>query len=301
MTMNNRWWIYQKSRFPVFAHGPMVVIFCLSVMLFSSLQQGEIPEFARVVGAAVSTLILFFQLRVADEYKDFETDSRYRPHRPVPSGLVSLPELARLAFLGALIQFWIALSTDIGLLPILILVWLYVALMTKEFFVAAWLKKTPSVYLVSHMIVMPVIAFYISAFDWLCACREMPAGLGWLLMLSFGLGLVLELGRKIRMPAAEQEGVETYSALWGGGTSIFLWAASVAIAVLAYAKAVSFIAAGGLYLAIGFAVFFFALIIALSFRANNRNSVAAKLIEPGSGVVAMLLYLGLGPLQAMLA
>jgi len=279
----------------------MVVIFCVSVMLFSSLQQGETPELVRVVGAAVSTLIIFFQLRVADEYKDFETDCRYRPHRPVPSGLVSLSELGRLAFLGALVQFWIALTTDIGLLPVLVVVWLFIGLMTKEFFVPRWLKRTPSVYLVSHMLVMPVIAFYVSAFDWLCACRDMPFGLGWLLLLSFGLGLVLELGRKIKTPLTEREGVETYSALWGGGTAIFLWAASVAIAVLAYGKAVSFIATNGLYLAIGMAVLLFALIIALFFRTNDRNAVAANMIEPGSGVVAMFLYFGLGPLQAMLA
>jgi len=299
--VNSRWWVYQKSRFPIFAHGPMVIIFCSSVMLFSSLQQGEMPDLVRTMGAAVSAIILFFQLRVADEYKDFETDSRYRPHRPVPSGLVSLTELARLSFLGALIQTWIAVSIDIGLLPILVLVWLYIGLMTKEFFVPNWLKRTPSMYLVSHMMVMPIIAFYVSAFDWLCACREMPVGLGWLLLLSFGLGLVLELGRKIKSPEAEREGVETYSALWGGGTSIFLWAASVAIAVLAYGKSVSIIATGASYLVVGIAVLFFAVTIALLFRANERNSVTANLIEPGSGVVAMLLYLGLGPLQAMLA
>ena len=34
------------------------------------------------------------QLRLADEFKDFEEDSRYRPYRPVPRGLVSLRDLA---------------------------------------------------------------------------------------------------------------------------------------------------------------------------------------------------------------
>ena len=81
--MNNRWWIYQQERFPVFAHGPLVIIFCLSVLLFSALQQEDpgMPPMIQVVGAAISTLILFFQLRVADEIKDFETDCRFRPHR----------------------------------------------------------------------------------------------------------------------------------------------------------------------------------------------------------------------------
>ena len=229
----NRWWIYQRERFPVLAHCPMVIVFCLSVMLFSSLQVQETPGILRVLGAAVSALIFFFQLRVADEHKDDEIDARYRPERPVPSGLVRLKELARIAWIGAAIQFLIAVNIDFGLLPILILVWAYIGLMTREFFVADWLKKTPSVYLLSHMLVMPLIAFYVSAFDWLCDCREMPAGIGWMLVLTFGCGLVLELGRKIRAPGAEQNGVETYSAAWGRDLALIVWCVSVAVAVIA--------------------------------------------------------------------
>jgi 4-hydroxybenzoate polyprenyltransferase len=300
--MNNRWWIYQKERFPVLAHGPMVIIFCLSVMLFSSLQQGEIPGLERVTGAVISTLILFFQLRVADEFKDFDIDSKYRPHRPVPSGLVTLSELGRLAWIGAAIQFYLAVSIDIGLLPLLLMVWLYMGLMTKEFFVPEWLKKTPSAYLFSHMLVMPLIAFYVSAFDWLCDCREMPAGLGWLLLLSFGCGLVLELGRKIRSPGAERLGVETYSALWGTGISVSIWAASVAMAVVAYSRAAELISGSALYVSIGtgIVVLSVSMIVALLFRTNVEHPGTDKLIEPVSAVVATLLYLGLGPLQALL-
>ncbi len=212
--MTNRWWTYQKERFPIFAHGPLVIVFCLAVMLFSALQQGhELPDIARIAGAVISTLILFFQLRVADEFKDFDLDSRYRPHRAVPRGLVSLNELAKLAFAGAAIQFLIAATIDFGLIPILIGVWAYIGLMTREFFVPEWLLRNPTAYLLSHMLVMPLIAFYVSTFDWLCDCRDMPQGLGWLLLLSFCCGLVLELGRKIKVPASERTGVETYSGL----------------------------------------------------------------------------------------
>lgn len=271
-------------------------------MLFSSLQQGEIPGLERVAGAVISTLILFFQLRVADEFKDFDIDSKYRSHRPVPSGLVTLAELRRLAWLGAAIQFYVAVSIDIGLLPVLLIVWLYMGLMTKEFFVPEWLKKTPSVYLLSHMLVMPLIAFYVSAFDWLCDCREMPTGLGWLLLLSFGCGLVLELGRKIKTPGAERQGVETYSALWGTGVSVSIWAASVVMAVVAYSRAAELITGSTLYVSIGtgIVVLSVSMIVALLFRTNVEHPGTGKLIEPVSGVVAMLLYIGLGPLQALL-
>jgi len=301
--MTNRWWTYQQERFPIFAHGPLVVVFCLAVMLFSALQQGDgFPAMTRIAGAIVSTLILFFQLRVADEFKDFEIDAKYRPHRAVPRGLVSLKELARLAYVGAAIQLLIALTIDIGLIPFLIGVWAYIGLMTKEFFVKNWLLRNPAVYLISHMLVMPLIAFYVSTFDWLCDCREIPAGLGWLLLLSFCCGLVLELGRKIKVPTNERTGVETYSGLWGGKIAITLWTASVAASVFAYTNAASYISGSALFLNLGATVLVIGLVTAVLFPGKGPQPFrgAEKLIEPSSGLVALLLYLGLGPLQAMM-
>lgn len=302
--MNNRWWIYQKERFPIFAHGPLVIIFCLAMMLFSSLQHsGELPEFVRVAGAVISTLILFFQLRVADEFKDFEIDSRFRPHRAVPRGLVSLRELARLAFAGAAIQFVIAVTIDIGLVPVLIAVWAWMGLMTKEFFARDWLTRNPAAYLVSHMLIMPLIALYVSAFDWLCDSRDIPSGLGWLLALSFCSGLVLELGRKIKVPAAERTGVETYSGLWGVRKAVILWTAAIAASVLAYANAASYIDQGAILTIVAGSAMLLGLVTAVLFPRDGArpSGHTEKLIEPFSGLVALALYFALGPLQAILA
>lgn len=301
--MNNRWWIYQEERFPLLAHGPLVIVFCLAVMLFSALQQGDpLPHFDRIAGAVISTLIFFFQLRVADEHKDFAIDAKFRPHRAVPRGLVSLRELARLAFAGAAVQFLIAVYIDIGLVPVLILVWAYMGLMTNEFFVRSWLLRHPSVYLVSHMLVMPLIAFYVSSFDWLGNCRQVPGGLGWILTLSFCSGLVLELGRKIKTPASERTGVETYSGSWGSRTAVMLWTASVVASVFAYANAAAYLGRETLLVTICSVVLVLALIVTLAFprKEGGRRSGAEKLIEPCSGLIALVLYSGLGPLQAIL-
>jgi 4-hydroxybenzoate polyprenyltransferase len=303
--MTNRWWIYQKERFPIFAHGPLIVIFCMAVMFFSALQQDQIvlPSLLRICGAVVTTLILFFQLRVADEFKDFEIDSKYRSERPVPRGLVQLPELAKLAYLGAAIQFLIAVVIDIGLLPILAAVWAYMAMMTKEFFAPEWLRQHPAAYLLSHMLVMPLIAFYISAFDWLCVCRAMPQGMPWILSVAFFCGLVLELGRKIRIPRLEQEGVETYSAIWGTSNSVVIWLGAIAAAVAAYANAASLITSSSLHITLGATVLIIGVLTLALFPKRYDGGYpefAAKIIEPSSGLIALLLYLGLGPIQAFI-
>ena len=51
------------------------------------------PEWRGLVVAFVTCFLFFLQLRIADEFKDFEEDTRYRPYRPVPRGLVTLREL----------------------------------------------------------------------------------------------------------------------------------------------------------------------------------------------------------------
>ena len=300
--VRNRWWIYQQERFPVLAHGPLVLVFALSVMLFSSLQHDDVPDLYRIAGAAISALIFFFQLRVADEHKDFEDDAKWRPHRAVPRGLVTLQELSRIAIAGAAIQFVIAISIDVGLVPILFCIWLYIGLMTVEFFVPEWLKRRPSVYLVSHMVVMPLIAFYVSAFDWLCECREMPTGLAWVMALAFFCGIVLELGRKIRTPDREQEGVETYSSAWGCGRALIAWLLAAILSVSAYEYAIAHVGDNLFLAGLGVGVVAFAATTAALFPQKARGMAgASKLIEPGSGLVAMILYLGLGPIHWLMA
>ena len=261
-------------------------------MLFSSLQDEPAawPDLVRTIAEIISTLILFLQLRIADEFKDFDIDSRYRPHRAVPRGLVSLIELRGIALAGAAMQFLIAVTIDVGLVPILFLVWAWIGLMTKEFFVRDWLVAHPVAYLLSHMLVMPLIAFYVSAFDWLCDCRGMPDGLSAVLALSFCCGLVLEIGRKIKAPQDEREGVETYSALWSRPVALRVWmTAAVAATATCSVVATTLGEPRGLeWLAL--AALSIAALTAVRFQ---------RLVESSSGLIVLLLYLAIGPLQAL--
>ena len=50
-----------------------------------------------------------------------------------------------------------------------------------------------------------------------------PEGLFWFVAVSYCNGLVIEIGRKIRAPADEEEGVNTYSATWGARRAVFVW------------------------------------------------------------------------------
>lgn len=235
--MSNRWWVYQQERFPLLGHGPLILAFSASAVALSALLRGAWPSNRALGVAFVSALLFFFQLRVADEFKDADDDRRFRPYRPVPRGLVTLAELRRLGVAAALVQGIAAWWLDARLIVMLLLVWAYMALLSREFFVAEWLKARPFTYLWSHMLIVPLIDFYATACDWVPASTAPPAGLSWFLAASFFNGVVVEIGRKVRAPADEEHGVETYTAAWGARRAIGSWLGALGLAAASAAMA----------------------------------------------------------------
>jgi 4-hydroxybenzoate polyprenyltransferase len=293
--MSNRWWDYQRERFPLLQHGPLIAAFSFSGVSYSALLRG--PEAAPTMGAAavafVSSLLFFLQLRIADEFKDFEEDSRYRPYRPVPRGLVKLRELGWLFALAGLAQLAAGWWHAPWQVPVLLGVWLYLALMSKEFFVRDWLKARPITYMWTHMLIMPLIDFYATACDWAAGRGAPPPGLFWFLIVSFFNGMVIEIGRKIRAPGDEERGVETYSFLWGRHRAVAAWLGAMALTALcawAAASRIRFVAPalgvlGGVWLASAFVCWQF---------LRQPQTARAKRIELMAGVWTLCLYLMLG-------
>lgn len=227
---------YQAERFPLAAYGPMVAVASVAAIGWSRSSRGAagFVTASHAGTAAITMLVAFALLRVADEHKDAPTDRVARPELPVPRGLVTLGEL-RLATTSLVL---VVLALNALLLPRalapLALVAAWTALMTREFFAREWLRAHATAYLASHMAVMPLILLYGTSVDWLVAGAPPPRGLAVFLAASYASGLVLEVGRKLREPAAERPAVETYTSLWGHRTALAVWggalvAASVAI------------------------------------------------------------------------
>ena len=155
----NRWIVYQRERFPLAAHAPLVAAFSASAVCFSSLARGHVavPQLTSLVVAFATSLLFFLQLRIADEMKDADEDARFRPYRPVPRGLVTLRELLAIGIAAAVIQLALALWLDPALVWLLLLPWAWLLLMSREFFVPRWLRAHPIFYMTSHMVVLPLI------------------------------------------------------------------------------------------------------------------------------------------------
>ncbi len=297
-----RFYIYQKERFPVLAHGAMITAFTFSAVSYSRIcrgAEGFIGTQDFLIGI-FATITLFFLVRVFDEFKDKEDDAKYRRYLPVPRGLISLRELKIIGSIVALIQIAVIAYFQIDMLWLYAIVIGYLMLMGAEFFVPQWLKKRQILYITSHMVIIPLVDIYSSGLDWLLAGSTAHWGLAFFFGVSYMNGLVLEFGRKIRPPEGEEEGVVSYTALYGTKGGTFAWL-GLLFATLLIAIAASHYAGYGITAYVVLCSFFCIFALAGILFIRKPSAKLAKAIEYSSAGWTVLMYLSLGGIPMLKA
>lgn len=298
-----RFYIYQKERFPILGHGLLVASFSFSAIAYSRICRGvegfvNWPTF--IIGI-FTTISLFLLVRIFDEFKDADDDARYRKALAVPRGLISFRELTFIALTIVIIQIAMNLLFFPKMLIIYFIVIGYLLLMAKEFFVSDWLKKHQLWYVTSHMFIIPLIDIYASGLDWFLTDARPPKGLLFFFAVSYMNGIVLEIGRKIRTPEKESEGVLTYTFMLGTNRAVILWI-FILLVTLTLSLAACNYAGYGLvaFTVLGF-VFVLCSLPAFVFL-KMKSEKASKMIEYASAfwTIAMYLTLGGGPMISKL-
>ena len=247
--------IYLNERFPLGKNSLFVLIFTLSGYIYAGLlynskiiksilskEVNRVPLFwgkeidkvpiiwYKLFPLFIIIFMFFFQLRITDEFKDYEEDLKYRPYRPVQRGIISLKALGKIGIATIIIQIILAHVINSKLIYFMLLVWIYMFLMTKEFFIKNWLTERILIYALSHVVIMIFITLvilkgtgYILESHFLETLylsleryeKNIFIGLIPLFALNYLNGIVLEIGRKTRRADEEEHGVQTYSKLWG--------------------------------------------------------------------------------------
>ena len=224
-----RFYIYQKERFPFAGNIVLIGAFTFSALSYSRISRGVagFVSLQTYLIGVLTTVTLFFLVRVFDEHKDAEDDALYRQELPVPRGLMQLKELKTAGIIAIIFQVVINLLFVPKMLILYLVAFAYLCLMGKEFFVGEWLKKHQMTYVFSHMLIIPLVDTYASGLDWLQEGAAPPRGLLFFFAVSFMNGIVLEFGRKIRTPEKEKAGVITYSGLYGPNKACMYWILSL--------------------------------------------------------------------------
>lgn len=193
----------------------------------TSLNQGISISLIDLVNCVI-TWGLFLVIRVFDEHKDYEEDVLNHPQRVLQSGLITLKHLKVLAAISIVAQIVFSLHVDNYTLGSATLSWLimfiYLCLMGAEFFCGEWLEKRLTLYAFSHMLIMPLIVFWLAN---LAAPNDdirnvLTPSLYAMMLLAFVSGFCFEIARKTRGPEEERDTVDSYSKIFGTQGSAYV-------------------------------------------------------------------------------
>ena len=227
MNFFKKWYTYQKERFPVFAFGSYVFAIAFATYCFSNSEFNKVYplgtsffDWKIILTMFVLGLLQFLMVRIIDEFKDYEEDCKYRPYRPVPRGLISLKELKVLFIICAILQIAITAIVNRYALKFLVLLWIVFYLMTKGFFIKKVLDKHILLEVTFDEIMMPILVVFLSKF---------PNGRIFLtnryflfLFMTYVVSWIIEIARKVRCKEDEEEGVRTYTAVFGINKAMLL-------------------------------------------------------------------------------
>ena len=208
--------VYYKEMYPFFPRLLLGFIVFGEIYFILLLNYG-VTDFSLGIQEIVGSLTVFgflMFLRIADDFKDYETDKRLFPHRAFPSGKVLKKDLN------------IAVAVDLGIITILNVVfmnniWFFLFLMAYGVLMSLWffqkhkISKSLPLALVTHNPVQMVLNLYIISF---CCIKYhlQPFTLTSFLVLMtlYFPARIWEVSRKIRAPKDETE-YTTYSKLFG--------------------------------------------------------------------------------------
>lgn len=325
--------IYLNERFPLGKNSFFVLIFTLSGYIYTELLYNSkiikpilLKEISRasllwdkeidkvpiiwykLLPLFIIIFMFFFQLRITDEFKDYEEDLKYRSYRPVQRGIISLKTLRKIGITTVIVQIILAHVINPKLIYFMLLVWIYMFLMTKEFFIKNWLTERILIYALSHVVIMIFITLvivkgtgYILESHFLETLylslekyeKNIFIGLIPLFALNYLNGIVLEIGRKTRKNDEEENGVQTYSKLWGRKKAVIILSLLFIIEYLlvilglthTYKEYFSF---GGLTLLV-------ILIVSIYFMVKFlKKDLSGKIVETVSGLWIIFSSMSLG-------
>ena len=314
--------IYLNERFPLGKNSFFVLIFTLSGYIFTGLlynskiinqifsKEIKVPmPWHKIVALFIIIFMFFLQLRITDEFKDYEEDLKYRAYRPVQRGVITLKALGKIGIATVIIQIILAYLIDFKIIYFMIIVWFYMFLMAKEFFIKEWLTKRILIYALSHVVIMIFITLVIvnatqyivlgeaeNIFKFVALQRyrhNIDIALIPLFTLNYLNGIVLEIGRKTRRADEEEHGVQTYSKLWGKKKAAVILSLLFAVEYflvilgLSYTYEKYFLFSGLVLLII--------LIISIYFMIKFlKKDLSGKIVESVSGLWIVFSSMGLG-------
>lgn len=210
---------YGKERFPAVNMALFAILFT-TVMCIATYTMDKPLQFGvnELLGC-LAVISFFFRLRVFDEIKDYDIDMINHPHRVLQTGRITIKDLWAVSIAFGVIEIGWSLMNGIETLVAWTCALVFAVLMRYEFFVGKFLKKYLFIYAVSHMMIMPLVIYWVWS-----AYTDVSFNYNLLLLSSLSVvsGFAFEMARKIKLQGDERNSVDSYSKVVGYANAIFL-------------------------------------------------------------------------------
>lgn len=214
--MLKRQLIYLNEMFPPAERTLVSILLFFEIYFVLLLNMGVVKT--RGIGiqefiGAFTVFSFLLLLRIADDFKDYDTDRRLFPERALPSGRVRKNDL------WVLLLFFTGITVILNILfmnnlPWFFFLYIYGFLMSMWFFSKSKIQKNLFLALITHNPIVMILNIYVLSFTTIK--YSLPVTI-YTVLLAFTMyfpGLIWEIARKIRSPEDETEYV-TYSSLIG--------------------------------------------------------------------------------------
>lgn len=164
----------------------------------------------------MGTVFLFMlQLRMADEIKDFDKDSKAFPERILSQGIISLGLVKGILYSTILVELLLSVAMGTSHLMVMIVMQIWANLMAKEFFCKEFIDPKVALNLFLHQLILVPLAIF-SALPFITLEQLQTAqGLAPVLTFSVLIYTVYEMARKTWSPDRENDNADSYTRFWG--------------------------------------------------------------------------------------
>lgn len=216
-------YIYTKERFPIL---PALLFSMLFGFVGISYVSKPDISIGHIIATALMIFLFLLRIRLWDEIKDFNYDSKHHGSRPLQKGILSLLNIKKMAMIVLGVEFLIQFFLSYHAFIIFLIAFIYSFLMFKNFYIKDFENKSFLLYLLSHQIVFFIYIYYIfsvgtSSFFLIQSPQDL-----WMSIALFLPPLIYEIGRKVKHRISHKGYVtdDTYIYRWGETKSyIFLF------------------------------------------------------------------------------
>ncbi|MEK6773618.1 MAG: manganese transporter permease [Bdellovibrionota bacterium] len=203
------------ERFHPAQYLPMIFVFTLSNGLYLNFRENTSMNYVSLSFCFLIMLSAFFRLRLFDEIKDYKTDLKINPQRPLARNAISISQTKQI--IAILILFEIFLSSTMGLFPFFVhlAAITYSLLMFEEFFIGDRIRPHLTTYAITHTLVSVLYGISAAVLATKFNLSELNKFDYFFFLMNWAYFNLFEFARKTYARQEERPGVDTYSSLFG--------------------------------------------------------------------------------------